>query len=154
MDITPNPPPLTLISFTSLHQPVDQISNFATGSDADIGGLSTCNLTAISTGPSSSSSTASTSSAAVRNQVDTIPQEYVAFHGNLSLKVPPSYTGRIRTGYAAFRNKTRPTIFGEQTWDLGLYTHLRVVVGYRGWEGWRSRWVFNIQTDGPVRYVH
>ncbi|KAK4686323.1 NADH dehydrogenase [ubiquinone] 1 alpha subcomplex assembly factor 1, partial [Tremellales sp. Uapishka_1] len=129
MDVTPNPPPLTLFSFNSALPPVSSETEFALGSDADIGGLSTCALT-----PVASSSTS-----------------HMAFHGNLSLAVPPAYASRIRTGYAAFRTRTKPTIWGEDTWDLGLYTHLRVVVGYRGWEGWRSRWVLNLQTDGPVR---
>jgi NADH dehydrogenase [ubiquinone] 1 alpha subcomplex assembly factor 1 len=78
-------------------------------------------------------------------------QSHLAFHGNLSLTVPPAYQGRIRTGYAAFRSRSRPSLFGEETWDLSLYSHLKVEVGYRGWEGWRNRWVVNIQTDGPVR---
>lgn len=134
MDAAPKPPPLTLFSFDHAHQPVTPPAEFATGSDVDIGGLSTCALTPTPSAESSS-------------------QEYLAFHGNLSLRVPPAYQGRIRTGYAAFRNKSRPTLFGEDTWDLGLYSHLRVVVGYRGWEGWRSRWALNIQTDGPVRCV-
>ena len=138
MDAAPKPPPLMLFSFDHAQQPITPTSDFATGSDVDIGGLSTCTLTPVS----SSSSSA-----------DAAEQEYLAFHGNLSLKVPPAYAGRIRTGYAAFRNKSRPTLFGEDTWDLGLYSHLRVVVGYRGWEGWRSRWSLNIQTDGPVRSV-
>lgn len=140
MDAAPKPPPLTLFSFDHAHQPITPTSDFATGSDVDIGGLSTCALTPVP-GPSADPATQEKG------------QEYLAFHGNLSLKVPPAYAGRIRTGYAAFRNKSRPTLFGEDTWDLGLYSHLRVVVGYRGWEGWRSRWSLNIQTDGPVRSV-
>jgi NADH dehydrogenase [ubiquinone] 1 alpha subcomplex assembly factor 1 len=76
---------------------------------------------------------------------------HMSFHGTLSLHVPPEYAGRIRTGYAAFRSKTRPTLFGDDTWNLELYSHLRVRVAYRGWEGWRSKFVCNLQTDGPVR---
>lgn len=135
MDAAPKPPPQTLFSFTHANQPVTPVDSFATGSDIDIGGLSTNTLTPVASGSQDGQ------------------QEYLAFHGNMSLKVPQAYVGRIRTGYSAFRNKSRPTLFGEDTWDLGLYSHLRVVVGYRGWEGWRSRWALNIQTDGPVRYV-
>lgn len=65
--------------------------------------------------------------------------------------MPQAYQGRIRTGYAAFRNKTRPTLFGEDVWDLSLYTHIKIVVAYRGLEAWRDKWMCNIQTDGPVR---
>ncbi len=49
------------------------------------------------------------------------------------------------------RSKTRPSLFGEDMWDLSLFTHLRVVLAYRGLEAWRTRWYLNIQTDGPVR---
>lgn len=130
MDAAPKPPPLTLFSFDHTQQPITLPSAFATGSDVDIGGLSTCSLTPV---PSPEAS------------------GHLAFHGNLSLRVPPEYAGRIRTGYAAFRNKSRPTLFGEDTWDLSLYSHIRVVLGYRGWDAWRGRWALNIQTDGPVR---
>ncbi|KAL7422325.1 hypothetical protein Q5752_002971 [Cryptotrichosporon argae] len=139
MDAAPSPLSLPLFSFDADHPPVTPISAFALGSDVDIGGLSTCALTPIAADAPSASTSSSSS------------QSHVSFHGNLSLAVPHAYVGRIRTGYAAFRNKTRPTLFGEETWDLELFTHLRVVVGYRGWEGWRSRWVVNLQTDGPVR---
>lgn len=137
MDISTNPAPLSILSFASSSTPssssaLSHPNSFALGSDCDIGGLSTSALTPISTDTSS----------------------HIVFHGNLSLAVPPQYQGKIRTGYAAFRTKTRPTLFGEETWDMSLYTHLKVVVGYRGWQGWRDRWVVNLQTDGPVRYVH
>jgi NADH dehydrogenase [ubiquinone] 1 alpha subcomplex assembly factor 1 len=137
MDISSNPQALPILSFASSSGSsssggLSHPGSFALGSDADIGGLSTSGLTPISD-PSSSTTS------------------HAAFHGNLSLAVPPQYQGKIRTGYAAFRTKTRPTLFGEETWDMSLYTHLKVVVGYRGWEGWRDRWVVNLQTDGPVR---
>ena len=139
MDAAPNQPPLPIFSFTAQHPPVNPPTDFALGCDADIGGQSTAALTPVAGSSAEASGSGSGG------------QSHMAFHGNLSLQVPPAYQGRIRTGYAAFRNKTRPTLFGEETWDLGLYSHLRVVVGYRGWDGWRSRWVVNIQTDGPVR---
>lgn len=137
MDISSNPQALPILSFaspsgSSSSGGLSDPGSFALGSDADIGGLSTSALTPISD-PSSTTTS------------------HAAFHGNLSLAVPPQYQGKIRTGYAAFRTKTRPTLFGEETWDMSLYTHLKVVVGYRGWEGWRDRWVVNLQTDGPVR---
>jgi len=131
MDAMPSSAPLPIFNFDSASPPVDAASSFATGSDIDIGGLSTCALTEVP---------------AINGQ-----PSHISFHGNLSLRVPPQYAGRIRTGYAAFRNKTRPTLFGEETWDLELYTHLKVEVAYRGLEAWRSRWVVNLQTDGPVR---
>lgn len=131
MDAMPSTAPMTIFNFDSTHPPVDAPQTFATGSDVDIGGLSTCALTEV---PATAGS-----------------PSHVAFHGNLSLRVPAQFAGRIRTGYAAFRNKSRPTLFGEETWDLELYSHLKVEVAYRGLEAWRSRWVVNLQTDGPVR---
>jgi NADH dehydrogenase [ubiquinone] 1 alpha subcomplex assembly factor 1 len=133
MDAMPGSAPCTIFNFDARHPPIDGANTFATGSDKDIGGLSTCALTPVPADEGSGS------------------PSHMAFHGNLSLRVPPKFAGRIRTGYAAFRNKSRPTLFGEETWDLEMYSHLRVEVAYRGWEGWRSRWVMNLQTDGPVR---
>lgn len=130
MDAAPSSAPLSIFSFDSNRPPVSPVSDFATGSDIDIGGLSTCELMAV---PS------------------TTEQSHLSMHGNLSIRVPAEYAGRIRTGYAAMRNRTRPTLFGEETWDLELYTHLKVEVAYRGWETWRTRWVVNLQTDGPVK---
>jgi NADH dehydrogenase [ubiquinone] 1 alpha subcomplex assembly factor 1 len=92
-----------------------------------------------STGSSSSSSSTALS--------------HLAFHGNLSLSVPPQHAGRVRTGWASFRTRNRELLWGEECWDLNSHTHLRLVVGYRGWEGWRNRWYCNIQTDGPILYV-
>lgn len=134
MDVSPQPPPLPLFTFAassaSRNSPLTQPSYFALGSDADIGGLSTAHLTAV---PSETEPT------------------HTAFHGELSTAVPPQFAGRIRTGYAAFRNRSRPTLFGEETWNLELFSHLKLEVAYRGWEGWRDKWVVNLQTDGPVK---
>ncbi|KAL1409566.1 hypothetical protein Q8F55_003551 [Vanrija albida] len=131
MDAAPNPPPLALFSFASSSSaPATPVESFALGSDNDIGGLSTAALTPV---PDAGSAT------------------HAAFHGTLSTAVPPQFAGRIRTGYAAFRNRSRPTLFGEDTWDLELFTHLKVEVAYRGWDGWRDKWVVNVQTDGPVK---
>ncbi|TXT04233.1 hypothetical protein VHUM_04231 [Vanrija humicola] len=140
MDVNPQPPPLPLLTFTSSSAssssssssstPLTPLDFLALGSDADIGGLSTAQLTPVP----------------AQQQ-----QDHVAFNGTLSTAVPPQFAGRIRTGYAAFRNRSRPTLFGEDTWDLELFSHLKVEVAYRGWEGWRDKWVVNLQTDGPVK---
>jgi NADH dehydrogenase [ubiquinone] 1 alpha subcomplex assembly factor 1 len=117
-----------LYSFSADKPPVAKLNDFALGSDSDIGGTSTCTL-------------------------DLHPsQQYAVFKGRLSTAVQPEYATRIRGGYVAFRNKSLTTLFGELSWDLSLYSHLRVTVGeYRGDERWRSRWFCNLQTDGPVR---
>jgi NADH dehydrogenase [ubiquinone] 1 alpha subcomplex assembly factor 1 len=128
MDINPTRPPLTLYSFTSSQPPLAKLEDFALGSDSDIGGTSRCQL-----------------------EPDAA-QRFVAFKGHLSTDVQPEYATRVRGGYVAFRNKSLTSLFGELSWDLSLYSHLRVTVGeYKGDERWRSRWFCNLQTDGPVR---
>ncbi|KAL9933843.1 hypothetical protein V8E36_007501 [Tilletia maclaganii] len=80
--------------------------DFATGSDIDIGGLST-----------------------VRFGWD--PSERAArFWGTLSSDIPRG--ARIeRSGYAAFRNKNRSTLFGTQTWDTTVHPYLAIKVRNR-----------------------
>jgi hypothetical protein len=83
--------------------------------------------------------------------IPTGPQlSHLSFHGHCTLAVPPQYAGRIRTGWSSFRTKNRQLLWGEECWDLSHHTHLRLVVGYRGWEGWRNKWYCNVQTDGPI----
>lgn len=158
MNPSPTPAPLPIFSFH--HAPRTPLNTIATGCDADIGGLSSTDLTmvplplgAAREQPADSATTGSAEHPADPSDPanTSAAPSHMAFHGTLSLAVPPEYAGRIRTGYAAFRSKTRPTLFGEDTWNLELYTHLRVKVAYRGWEGWRSKFVCNLQTDGPVR---
>ncbi|GMK54950.1 hypothetical protein CspeluHIS016_0200060 [Cutaneotrichosporon spelunceum] len=165
MNPSPKPEPITIFSFHK--RPLTPLSSIATGCDADIGGVSTAELTMVeetasSTGSdsaspaasdatSSNSSSSSDSSDSSAGSGSSATPSHMAFHGTLSLHVPPEFAGRIRTGYAAFRSKTRPTLFGDETWNLDRYSHLRVRVAYRGWDGWRSKFVCNLQTDGPVR---
>ena len=151
MDMGVNLPPMTLYSFNSALPPVENTEFLAKGSDVDIGGYSTSFLTAVP-GPSRSSTStpAENAAAAIGKNGSSPVMSHVAFHGNMSLKVPQEFAGRIRTGYAGVRNRKRITLFGEDTWDLSSYSHLKIEVAYRGWEGWRNRWYCNIQTDGPV----
>jgi NADH dehydrogenase [ubiquinone] 1 alpha subcomplex assembly factor 1 len=150
MDPMGNHDTMSIFSFDSSHPKVDPPSEFATGSDIDIGGLSTCQLTAV---PSSSTLPNPPPSPGAESSSASSSSSHIAFHGHMSLQVPPQYAGRIRTGYASFRNRSRPTLFGEEVWDLSMHSHIKVVVGYRGWEGWRNRWMCNIQTDGPIRWA-
>ncbi|KAJ1028533.1 hypothetical protein NDA16_001699 [Ustilago loliicola] len=81
------------------------LSNFATGSDSDIGGLSQCRL-----GLDESS----------RGR----------FYGTLSSQVPRG--GKIeKSGYAGFRNRNRPTLFGNQCWDTTVHPYLALRVRNR-----------------------
>jgi NADH dehydrogenase [ubiquinone] 1 alpha subcomplex assembly factor 1 len=149
MDLGINPPPLTLYSFTSSLPPVEKPEFLARGSDEDIGGYSTNALTPVPETTLSSASDEPIGSNAAAGP----SMSHIAFHGNMSLRVPQEFAGRIRTGYAGIRNRKRMTLFGEDTWDLSHYSHLRLKLAYRGWEGWRNRWYCNIQTDGPILCV-
>ncbi|KAK8850436.1 hypothetical protein IAR55_004354 [Kwoniella newhampshirensis] len=145
MDATPVAVPQTIFSFDTAPPQVDDPSHFGLGSDSEIGGLSTCQLALI---PSTSTSVSSGTASGTASGSGSASSSHMAFYGYMTTKVPPSHAGKIRTGYAGFRNTSRSTLFGQDNWDLDLYTHLRVVVGYRGWEGWRNRWVVNIGIDG------
>ncbi|WWD20619.1 hypothetical protein CI109_105095 [Kwoniella shandongensis] len=140
MDATPLATPQTIFSFDTSPPEVDEPSHFGFGSDSEVGGLSSCDLSLVPA-PSSSSETGGAAGSS----------SHMAFYGYMTTKVPPSHAGKIRTGYAGFRNTSRSTLFGQDNWDLDMYTHLGVVVGYRGWEGWRNRWVVNIGIDGRPR---
>jgi NADH dehydrogenase [ubiquinone] 1 alpha subcomplex assembly factor 1 len=59
------------------------LNDFATGSDADIGGLSTCTL-------------------------DKDEEGNGRFWGEMRTSVQKAYEGKVRGGYAGFRNKVRP----------------------------------------------
>lgn len=77
----------------------EEVKSMAIGCDADIGGLSSA-------------------------KVDLDPQEGKGrFWGTLSSEIPRN--AKIeRSGYAGFRNKNRPTLFGVQTWDATMHPFL------------------------------
>lgn len=77
----PNRKPITLFNFNS-HE---DLSKFATGCDADIGGTSTVNLTLERPSPAE--------------------KPFAKFWGDMRLGVHPQLQGRVRGGYAGFRNK-------------------------------------------------
>lgn len=52
------------------------------------------------------------------------------FYGVLSNEVPRQAQLQ-RSGYAGFRNKNRPTLFGQQTWDTTMHPFLRLRVRNR-----------------------
>ncbi|KAE8209620.1 hypothetical protein CF327_g6418 [Tilletia walkeri] len=93
------PPPSSTSSSSAGVLPLTH--EFATGSDIDIGGLST-----------------------VRFAWDTT-ERAARFWGTLSSDIPRG--AKIeRSGYAAFRNKNRPTLFGVQTWDTTMHPYLAI----------------------------
>ncbi|CCF53246.1 hypothetical protein NDA11_006644 [Ustilago hordei] len=104
MEISPTSKNQGALLIYAMTQP-SHLSNFATGSDSDIGGLSQCRL-----GLDESS----------RGR----------FYGTLSSQVPRG--GKIeKSGYAGFRNRNRPTLFGNQCWDTTVHPYLALRVRNR-----------------------
>jgi NADH dehydrogenase [ubiquinone] 1 alpha subcomplex assembly factor 1 len=79
----PNRKPITLFTLNS-HE---NLSQFATGCDADIGGTSTVNLALDQSSPAE--------------------KPFARFWGTMRLGVHQQLQGRVRGGYAGFRNKVR-----------------------------------------------
>ena len=157
VDLGLNPKPFTIYSFDAAKPPVRNRDYCAIGSDEDIGGYSTSQLTEVpNTIPRTLPSSLpppenSPNPTTIGENAEAGPsQSHIALHGNMSLRVPQEFAGRIRAGYAGMRNRKRITLIGEDTWDLGLYSHLKVTLAYRGWEGWRNKWYCIVQTDGPI----
>lgn len=82
------------------------VEELATGCDADLGGASKMQLALDS------------------------EEGKGRFFGTLSTEVP-SNAKLERSGYAAFRNRTRSTLFGAQTWDTTMHPYLRLRVRNR-----------------------
>ena len=79
----PNRKPITLFTLNS-HE---DLSQFATGCDADIAGTSSVNLTLEQSSPAE--------------------KPFAKFWGDMRLGVHPQVQGRVRGGYAGLRNKVR-----------------------------------------------
>ncbi|KAN0063156.1 hypothetical protein ACQY0O_004320 [Thecaphora frezii] len=104
MEISPNSAnqgPLLIYALKSQQH----LANFATGADSDIGGLSQCRLGLDEAGIG-------------------------RFFGTLSSHVPRG--AKIeRSGYAGFRSRNRPTLFGNQCWDTTVHPILALRVRNR-----------------------
>ena len=87
----PSRAPLGLWTFNTK----EQLSQFATGCDGDIGGTSTVHLDL-----DESSAVASTSETTL-----TPPRPTAKFWGEMKLAARPGFEGRVRGGYAGFRSK-------------------------------------------------
>jgi len=122
----PNRKPITLFNLNS-HE---DLSQFATGCDADIGGTSTANLTLERSPPAE--------------------KPFAKFWGNMRLGVHPQVQGRVRGGYAGFRNKPRTTLFGDIMDDISNHKYLALRVRSGGNPRTRNSYFVNIQTDGPI----
>ncbi|KDQ59168.1 hypothetical protein JAAARDRAFT_127977 [Jaapia argillacea MUCL 33604] len=119
--------PLTLFRFNT----AADIQQCALGCDADIGGSSTTNLELDE-----------------KQLCDGQPT--AKFLGNMSLAVKKELEGRIRGGYAGFRNKNRPTLFGEIVEDVTFHRYLALRARVAGHPRTRNSYYVNIQTDGPI----
>ncbi|EMD33544.1 hypothetical protein CERSUDRAFT_118111 [Gelatoporia subvermispora B] len=131
----PSRAPRTLFRFISR----DDLHNFAIGCDADIGGTSTARFDLDET--------------SVLPGADGAPdvvRPTGKFWGNMSLEVRRGFEGRIRAGYAGFRNKPRTSLFGTILDDVTFHRYLALRVRAGGAPGLRNSYYVNIQTEGPI----
>ncbi|TFY78737.1 hypothetical protein EWM64_g5279 [Hericium alpestre] len=127
----PSRTPITLFPFNSR----EDLSQFVTGCDADIGGSSTVHLD-LAEDPARNKPIGKLASG--------------RFWGEMRLGVRTGLEGKVRGGYAGFRNKYRPTIWGEQTDDVSHHRYLALRLRAGGHPRTRNSYFVNIQTDGPV----
>ncbi|PFH53116.1 hypothetical protein AMATHDRAFT_1543 [Amanita thiersii Skay4041] len=123
--------PRTIFTFNAR----EDIQQFATGCDADIGGTSSVHFE-LDTSP--------------KNNLSIGKQATGVFWGDMRLGVKPGLEGKIRGGYAAFRNKTRPTLFGNLTEDVSNHRYLALRLRLAGDSSTHNSYFVNIQTDGPI----
>ncbi|KAF8623643.1 hypothetical protein AX17_007343 [Amanita inopinata Kibby_2008] len=123
--------PRTLFTFNS-HADIKQ---FATGCDADIGGTSTVQLD-LDESPKINASIAREATG--------------VFWGDMRLGVKAGLQGKIRGGYAGFRNKPRPTLFGNLIEDVSNHHYLALRLRLAGDPSAHDSYFVNIQTEGPI----
>ncbi|WFD35446.1 hypothetical protein MCUN1_002300 [Malassezia cuniculi] len=85
-----------------------EIAQIALGADVDIGGLSRCHM---------------------RLEKDE-QGAYGRFYGTISAQIPRG-SSIDRSGYAAFRNRSRPTLFSNLVWDTEHHPYLALRVRNR-----------------------
>ncbi|KAI0048942.1 complex I intermediate-associated protein CIA30 [Auriscalpium vulgare] len=127
----PSRAPVSLFKLNSPHD----LAQYATGCDADVGGTSTVHLD-LDTDPARNAPLGKPASG--------------RFWGEMRLGVRTGLEGKIRGGYAGFRNKHRPTLFGELTEDVSHHKYLALRLRAAGHPRTRSSYFVNIQTDGPI----
>jgi len=72
------------------------------------------------------------------------------FWGDMRLGVKADLEGKIRGGYAGFRNKTRPTLFGNLMEDVSNHRYLALRLRLAGDSSTHNSYFANVQTDGPI----
>ncbi|KAH9958591.1 complex I intermediate-associated protein CIA30 [Russula dissimulans] len=146
----PSRAPLTLFT---LNTP-EVIKGYAFGCDADVGGTSTVHFDfdddPTRAPPPSPSSSSSSSDAHAADPGAQHKRGAVRFHGHMRLAARPGYEDRVRGGYAGFRNKFRPTLFGELTDDVSNHRFLALRVRVAGHPRTRGSYFVNVQTEGPT----
>ncbi|KAI0648925.1 NADH:ubiquinone oxidoreductase complex I intermediate-associated protein 30 [Trametes meyenii] len=124
----------------------EYVADFATGCDADVGGTSTVHFELDESTAKPSNTTESKTSA---HEI-TVNRPTGKFWGEMRLGVRPGLEGQIRGGYAGFRSKPRPTLFGELTEDVSNHEYLALRVRALGHPRTRNSYFVNLQTDGPI----
>ncbi|KAJ3990172.1 complex I intermediate-associated protein 30-domain-containing protein [Lentinula detonsa] len=128
---TPSRAPHTLFAFNTK----DDLRMHATGCDGDIGGNSTVNLDL---------DLSSTHNARINKPAT------AKFWGDMRLDVRPQYQGRVRGGYAAFRNKPRPSLFGDILDNIEFHEYLALRLRVAGDPITHNSYFVNLQTNGPI----
>ncbi|KAF8896204.1 complex I intermediate-associated protein 30-domain-containing protein [Infundibulicybe gibba] len=123
--------PRTLFTFNSKAD----VQQFATGCDGDIGGTSTVHLD-FDESPANSTSIEKPGTG--------------KFWGEMRLGVRSGLEGKLRGGYAGFRNKQRPTMFGHLMDDVSNHRYLALRLRLAGDMRTHNSYFVNIQTDGPI----
>lgn len=119
----PNRKPITLFTLNS-HQ---DLSQFAKGCDADIGGTSTVDLTL--------------------QQPSSTEKPFTRFSGEMRLGVHPEVEGLVRGGYAGFWSRRRTSLFGDIMDDLSHHKYLSLRVRSGGDPRTRNSYFVNVKTD-------
>ncbi|KAI0366279.1 complex I intermediate-associated protein CIA30 [Pilatotrama ljubarskyi] len=138
----PSRAPKLLFTFNSR----EDIDQFAVGCDADVGGTSTVHF---ELDESTAKPTGEERSASSRHDI-IVNRPTGKFWGEMRLAVRQGLEGQIRGGYAGFRSKPRPTLFGELTEDVSNHEYLALRVRARGHPRTRNSYFVNLQTDGPI----
>ncbi|KAJ4480058.1 complex I intermediate-associated protein 30-domain-containing protein [Lentinula aciculospora] len=127
----PSRAPHTLYTFNSK----DDLRMYTTGCDGDIGGNSTVNLDVDES---------SAHNAQIKKPAT------AKFWGDMRLDVRPQYQGRVRGGYAAFRNKPRPTLFGDILDNIEFHEYIALRLRVSGDPITHNSYFVNLQTNGPI----
>ncbi|GJE96230.1 complex I intermediate-associated protein CIA30 [Phanerochaete sordida] len=128
--------PITLWTLNSR----EDIAQYATGCDADVGGTSSVHL--------------ELDERSARPDAGVLaldpPRPHAKFWGEMRLAPRAGFEGKMRGGYAGFRNTHRTSLFGEITDDVSNHRYIALRVRVAGHPRTRNAYFVNIQTDGPV----